>query len=706
MSSSGSDLSAVRPLDRRLSAAIGVVVLLAATAVAYVPAMRGGFIWDDDYYVTENLPLRSAEGLARIWTDPTSEPQYYPLVHTTFWVEYQLWGQRALGYHVVNVVLHGLSTLLLWRLLVMLGLPTWVSWVATAVFALHPVHVESVAWITERKNVLSELFYLSAAWAYLKFARIDEPDIGTGGSRRAGTSGTRGSWRWYALATVLFICALLSKTVTASLPAALLLVIWWKRGRINWRHVATLVPLLIVGAAMGIFTAHLEKYQVGTELIKDELALSWMDRILVAGRAVWFYAGKLVWPRPLMFIYERWNVDASVWWQWVFPVAAGVIIVALVLLYRRIGRGPVTAALFFGGTLFPALGFADVYPFRFSFVADHFQYLASIGLIVLGTVAAARVLHGLRATKVIAAAAVLGALGWLTWQQGYIYNNSETLWRDTLAKNPGCWMAHNNLGRELMRSRKADLGQRAADHAEAIEQFQQTLRLKSDDVVAKLNIGTVMRYQGKTDEAIEYFQQLVDHGLDDSRVHASLAILLLNRGDLAGAKRSADNAMASQPYDPGTIHTYGRVLLTDGQADRAAPYLSEAVRENPDNAVYHYHLGVAMVQLRRLDEAIEHLSEAARLDDRDHWAVYQLGLTLIGARRVEEGVAALQRAAELDPQSAVIRYALADVQFRLGRREEAVAMAQEAISLAEAQGEAELAEEIRGLIEKAGTVAP
>jgi len=431
---------------------------------------------------------------------------------------------------------------LLWRLLVMLGLPACVGWVAAAVFALHPVHVESVAWITERKNVLSGLFYLSAAWAYLRFEGMDKAEVNTGGRAASGTpleSDTRRRWRWYVLMVVLFVCALLSKTVTAALPAALLLVIWWRRGRIGWRHVAALGPLLVVGAAMGLLTAYLEKHQVGTGMIQDELGLSWMDRILLAGRALWFYAAKLVWPRPLIFIYPRWEIDAGLWWQWAFPAAAVVSIAALLLPRRRIGRGPVTAVLLFAGTLFPVLGFVDVYPFRFSFVADHFQYLASISLIVLGTTVAGRVLGGLRATKVVVAVVVLGVLGWLTWQQGRIYQDRTSLWRDTLAKNPDCWMAHNNLGRELMGTQAKEAVQRAADYAEAIRQFEQTLKLKSDDITAKLNIGTVLWYQERNEEAIDHFRKLIASGSEDGRVHATLALVLLEQGDVAEAREQA-----------------------------------------------------------------------------------------------------------------------------------------------------------------------
>ena len=357
-----------------------------------MPALRGGFNWDDDAYVTNNLTLRSVHGLSQIWGQLTATPQYYPLVFTSFWLEYHLWGLNPLGYHVVNVLLHALAAMLLWRVLVRLQLPG--AWLAAGIFALHPVAVESVAWVTERKNVLSAVFYFAAALAYLRWR-----DDGTTTTGLRATS----SWRslvLYLLSLALFICALFSKTVTASLPAALLLVIWWKHGRIAGRDVWPLLPFFVAGAALGLVTSWLERTHVGAN--GPEWALSFFDRCLIAGRALWFYAGKLFWPANLTFIYPRWQIDPGIWWQWLFPAAAIALVMILWSLRGRIGRGPLVAVLFFAGTLLPALGFANVYPMRYSFVADHFQYLASVGLIVLAAA-------GL--TKNLPASSVRGGVG-------------------------------------------------------------------------------------------------------------------------------------------------------------------------------------------------------------------------------------------------------------------------------------------------------
>lgn len=255
------------------------VVLFVVVFLAYLPAWHGGFIWDDDAHVTRPK-LRCWEGLFRIWFEPGATQQYYPLVHGTFWLEHWLWGDDPTGYHLVNLALHAGSAFLVALILRRLAVPG--AFLAAVVFALHPVHVESVAWITEMKNTLSAVFYLSAMLCYLRF------DENRGG-------------RWYAAALGLFLLALLSKTVTATLPAALLVIFWWRRGRLDWRSdVLPLAPFLLLGAVSGLFTAWVERTINGAE--GAEFQFSLVERCLIAGRAIWFYLGKLLWPADLIFI--------------------------------------------------------------------------------------------------------------------------------------------------------------------------------------------------------------------------------------------------------------------------------------------------------------------------------------------------------------------------------------------------------------------
>ena len=445
--------------------------LVALTILAYQPVWHAGLIWDDDGHITPPK-LRSLNGLVRIWTQPGAAQQYYPLVHTIFWVEHRLWGDATAGYHWQNILLHSFAALLLVKILSRLKIPG--AWLAAALFALHPVEVESVAWISELKNTLSAVFYLSAALAYLGFDR----------NRNRGN---------YAAALGLFLLGLMSKTVIATLPGALLVIFWWQRGKLSWRRdVVPLVPFFVAGIGSGLFTAWMERKFIGAE--GSEFDFTIIERCLIAGRAIWFYLGKLLWPVDLAFFYPRWNISQTVWWQYLFPGAA--LLLLGVMVWRR-WRGPLAALLFFVGTLFPALGFFNVYPFRFSFVADHFQYLASIGpltLLAAGITLSPNLLHkGKPSFQPLLCATMLLLLGILTWRQCGMYANAETLWRTSLRWNPDAWLAQYNLGTLLGTNGKLD---------EAVEHLREAVRLNPRYASAYSNLGKAYGSRHQMDDAI------------------------------------------------------------------------------------------------------------------------------------------------------------------------------------------------------------
>jgi len=448
-----------------LAAALLVVMIVAA----YLPATRCGYVWDDEQYVQSNQMLRSIDGLRQIWFSPKATPQYYPLVHTSFWLEYQLWKLKPAGYHIVNILLHALASVILWRLLVFLKIPA--AWAAAALFALHPVQVESVAWITERKNVLSAVFYLAAALVYLRYVLTPKE-----------TSCRPREISLYLAALALFACALLSKTVTCTLPAVLLLVIWYKLGRISLKQVLNLTPFFAVAIFFGIVTIVLERTHVGA--VGAHWQLSFIERALVAGRVVCFYIAKLFWPAKLTFTYPRWSIDASNLQQYLYPLGVITVIAGLWLLRRRIGKAPLVAMLCFVGTLFPALGFFDVYPMRFSFVADHFQYLAGIFIIVpvvaIASAALKRFGSWTGPAAIVSVLVILSVFAALTWRQCFAYENLETLWRDTIKKNPDAWMAHNNLGNILTARGQID---------EAMTHYKEAIRVNENYPEAVNNLA-------------------------------------------------------------------------------------------------------------------------------------------------------------------------------------------------------------------------
>lgn len=541
-------------------------VLLGVLAVGvYLPAIvQGGWIWDDDFYVTKNEHLDGAAGLADIWLDRRSTPQYYPLVFTTFWVEKRLWGLAPAGYHAVNVLIHAAAAVLAWLALRRLSLPA--AWVAAAVFALHPVQVESVAWVTERKNVLSGLCCFGSFLAYLRFSPPDREEAPP--ARR---------WRFFALAFLLFLGALLAKSVTSTLPAAILLALWWKRGRLAPRDVLPLVPFFLAGALLGANTAWLEKYKVGTH--GPEWALSALQRTLIAGRAVWFYAGKLLWPHPLTFIYPRWPVAAPAWWWYLYPAAAAALVAALWRLRGRIGRGPLAAALFFGGTLLPALGFVNFYPMRYSFVADHFQYLASLGPIALLVGGAAWLLQrrapGHPRLPAAAATLLLAVLATLTWRQAGIYRDEETLWRDTVAKDPGSPLANLSLG---------NLRFAAGDLAAARRHFELALVDKPDFAQAWHNLGMIVGREGDLAGAARDFDQAIRFNPYFAEAYENLGVARGMQGDHARAAAAFERSVALKPEAPGAWLNLARSYERLGRAADAVATLRAARERFPGDA--------------------------------------------------------------------------------------------------------------------------
>jgi tetratricopeptide (TPR) repeat protein len=544
--------------------------LLAAVLIAYWPAWQGEPIIDDDIYVTPPA-LRSPHGLWRIWSDLSlcQTRQYDPVLHSAFWVQAQLWGDSTLGYHLVNIALHALAAMLFALILRRLEIPG--AYLAAAIFALHPAHVSSVAWMTELKNVLSAVFYLGAALAYLRFDR----------TRRE---------RAYALAAVLFVMGLLSKNVAATLPAALLVVIWWKRGRLIWnRDVLPLLPFLLVGVGYGLFTIWIERTLIRS--VGNEYSLTLVQRGLLAGRAFWFYLGKLFWPAELLFVYPRWKIDIAAGWQYLPPIGVLLALVALWLLRRR-SRAPLAAMLLFLGTLLPALGFFKFGWFQFSFVADHLRYLPSLAVIALSAAALAKLSGCLKRWGMPALCAVgvllAATLGFLTWRHSRQFTQAETFYRTILASNPECDMAHYNLGTVLARRSEWDV---------AIEHFREALRIRPEAVDAHNNLGAALMAKGDRRQAIEHFREALRIDPNCSEAHNGLGGALIDRDSLQAAFK-APNDMAA--------------ALARDNLSEAIEHFREALRIWPQNSQASRNLSLALTWQRELNEATERFRRAQR----------------------------------------------------------------------------------------------
>jgi len=602
------------------------LLLVAVTLVAYGPAWHGGFIWDDDEYVTENPLLTAPDGLRRIWFSLDSPSQYFPLTYTTFYMERGLWGLNPTGYHWVNLLLHAANALLVWRVLARLRVPG--AWLAVAVFALHPVQVESVAWITERKNVLMGFFFLLTLWGWIRF--IDE------------ITGRR--WRFYVLALVFYALALSAKTTACTLPAALLLILWLEKMSINWRRLAQVAPFVAMGIGMGLVTVWWERHHIGTQ--GKLFAIGPLERVLIASRAVWFYAGKLLWPANLTFSYPRWTISASDPRAYGWVLATAALGVAIWRARRWAGRSVEVAAAFFAATLSPVLGFIMLYTFLYSFVADHYQYLACIGPIALAVagmkIGLGRIAAGKPILEPVLCAALLMTLGALTWKQCGMYASDKTLWQTTLRRNPNSWMAHVNLGNLLLQKGKVD---------EAIAHYKNALQISPDSAQAHDNLGNALLQEGKTDEAIAHLQKALQIKPGFAQGHLVL----------------------------------GNALLQEGKADEAIAHFQKALQINPDNADARISLGNVLFQKGNVAEAITHYKKALQIRPGDAQAHNNLGNALLQEGKVDEAIAHFQQVLEINPGYGKTHSNLGNALLQKGNMGGAIAQYQKALQLKAAE---------------------
>ena len=521
--------------------ALAGAVLCLLVVVSYFPALAGGFVWDDRILI-KATPLHTWSGLAQIWFTPRAleryEGHYWPLLYTTFWLEHKLWGLAPLGYHLVNLLLHTGVVLLLWRLLRRLGVPG--AWFAAAVFAVHPLHVESVAWIIGRKDILATVFYLAAVLAYIRFAEM----------RR---------WGDYLLAMALFVLGLLSKSITVTLPVALLLWHWWRHGRVTLADCSRTLPFFLVG--LGIALADYVYYASHNQI---SFAYTLLERGLIAARALAFYVGKLLWPAGLAGVYPRWEPGIGDALAWGGAVGFAAVVAVLWCWRRSLGRGPLAGVLFFAVALSPTLGFVDNVYMEFSFVADRYQYLAGIGLIAVMAGAVGRACqrglgalpaHRTRPARLAigaVGAAILAVAGLLTWNQAGLYRNPGTFFTHVIAHNPQARHAHYNLAKYLDTEGR---------YREAHAVYQTALERQPDNPELRVSIGRLMEKQGRLEEALVRYREALRLNPQYQIAMRNIAVVLINQGRYAAGLVSAQQVIAHYPDDARAHHLAGYGLL-------------------------------------------------------------------------------------------------------------------------------------------------
>lgn len=592
---------------------LGVAVIIAVTLVVYLPALRAGFIWDDDKLVTNNPVVHAADGWWRVW-QPSATQFYFPVTWLSFWLEWQLWGPHAAGYHLSNVLLHTLGAVLVWRVLVRLRVPA--AWLAGLLFAVHPVAVESVAWIAERKNTLSLIFAAATTLVYLRFERT-------------------GHRRDYGWALALYVLALLSKSTVVMLPVVFWLFAWWQRHRLSWPDVRRTLPFLVLAAVAGFASLWSQHHLPNTEgWGHDHLKPGPQSGFIAAGWTIGFYLVHAIWPANLMTFYPFPTVAPGSLLRFV-PTLVVVGLVTTLAWHRARPRiRPLwTALAYYLIMLFPIWGIALVFVWKKPALADHLQYysLAGITALVAPLVARSRP----------AAVALVVVLGALSWRECRKYHDPETLWRAALAANPTAPMAHYNLGTLLLERR---------DFAEARVHLETVARLRSRHVLARLNLGTLHAACRDYATAADYFRQAIAlkprwpnlhdnlgnvHVLQGqleparaafaeavqlaptARRHYALGSVLLQQGDTAAARVALAAATRLDPAHVEAQLSLGNLHARAGDFSAATAAFTAAVTARPDSATARYNLGLALLQQHQLSTALPHLREAARLNPQD-----------------------------------------------------------------------------------------
>ena len=624
------------------------LLIIVLTVLAYLPVMHGGFVWDDDSWTTgiKGL-LRDVSGLRSMWCQLTALQQYYPLSGTTFWLDYHLWGFWTLPYHAENVLLHAASAVLFWQLLRRLETPG--AWLAGAVFALHPVMVESVGWITERKNVLSLVLYLGALLAYGRFNSFWKEDNGSRARHRGA----------YALALFLCLGALLAKTTAFSLPAVIMLIGWWKRGHIRWRD--DVLPTLA------------NVYVGDRVLLDDSLAGENARRRSGAGLYPGI-PGTLSDRREGAMVLHRQTALAGQFLFCVSPVAPRPRVMATMVVsgghHRHACRALAGAApdwtragdggILFRGHTFPTAGILQR-------VWD--ALLVRVEPLGLSPQSrphcAGRGTGRPRGCRSPGSPGVprsgrrrAGGTGNTHMESGtQLPGRGNTLARYLGEKSP-CWMAHNNLGLVL---------EHAGMVREAIGHYEQALRIQPEYAEAHNNLGMALAQLGRMPEAVAHWEQALRIKPHDAEAYNNLGDALLQEGKVGDAIGRYEQALRIRPDFAEAHRNLGIALQQTGKIDKAIAHFEQALRIDPDYAEVHYSLGIVLQQAGRVTEAREHYEQALRIRPDYADAHDTLGTVFLQEGKLGDAIGQYEQALRIKPDSAEAHYNLGLALARSGR---------------------------------------
>jgi len=623
---------------------IQISLLIILCLGVYASSCKNGFIWDDDDYVYNNSYIQNAEGLKYIWLSRKT-PQYYPIIFTMFWLEHKLWGLNPFGYHVVNLIFHIINALLLF--LILQKLCPGFAFPVALLFAIHPIQVETVAWITERKNIMALFFFQLALLAYLRFDRV-------------------GNIKSYLIVIGFFICALLSKSISVCFVFIPVLYKWFKDNKVNFREIKISLPLIFIGFLAAINTIYMEFYHVGARGV--DWSLSLLGRFILSGRIALFYIYKVCFPFKFMFFYPRWSVDVTIWWQWIFSISVISFLIFLFYYRRHIGRAAIVLFSFYIISIFPALGFFNVYPMIYSFVADHFSYLSMPWLLLLICSSTYFIFDKL-SNRFLFLKSYLGKIsGWLIFSIIIIsmcvksqaltrnYNNIFIFWKDSIAKNPQSWMAYNNLGLAYARAGKDQ---------EAIANYKKSIEINPKYVQAYNNLGLAFGRRGEHKQAIDYYRKALEINPDSAETYNSLGLIYDSLGEFNKARGYYEKSIEIKPNYIYAYNNLGLLYDSLGQQSKAVVVLIKAIKINSNYAEIYNTLGIVNYHQEKYKEAVSNYQRAIEIDFNFADAYYNLGVVYVSLGEHKKAINNFKKSIEIYPSFAKAYYNLGAVFLRI-----------------------------------------
>lgn len=656
---------------------ISAVIFIIVVFFIYWPSMNGSFIWDDDAYITANPLITAKDGFSRIWYSFDHPSQYFPMVYTVFKVEYNLWGFKSIGFHLVNVIIHIINTFLVWYVLSKLKIPG--SWLAAIIFAIHPINVESVAWITELKNTMMMFFYLLSFMTWFKV--ID------------GEKNGLKMWGFYLLSFFLFICSLFSKTTACTLPVIMGIVLWTKNIPVFRKQWLTIIPYIIFGIMMGAVTIWWEQVRGASANV---LTLNYVERFLVAGKALCFYIEKMFVPFNFMFSYPLWKISWLKPLHYVWIILFSGFLFSIWFLRNKIGKGPCAALLFYAVTLLPVLGFISIYTFYYSYVADHYVYVACIGPFALFSSLVVKKWHqsNLQIKRIITffVICIIILLSIQTWRQSHIYKNYDTLWADTLKKNPRSLLANANMG---------TLYQERGDIEQALKYYFKALEIYPDDYVMYYNVGSIFKVQGKLDEAVKCFERAIQILPTYATAHNNLANTLKLQGKTDEAIEHYKISIALQPKESKTYYNLANTYRIQGKNKEAITLYAKAAELEPSFVDARINLAYTLESNGQIKEAITQYQKVLDIDPNCVPVLNAVSTILTDSmdpniRNTKEAIKYAEKAADVTQNNDLVTLkTLTNAYSADNRKQEAIATAQIAIDLANASNNIELANSIK-----------